>query len=655
MRYQFKFDNGEIVTVLCGRPIMQKYKAVSYLWETTMDLPLKCRRCSVVTTIPMRDASKLWRLMNLVRGGSIVWLDAMSIDQTDPKDKAIQLSIMGDIYRNAERVSVLLPTCDAEAYEKLTQLGIAADSIVQRSDAFGMPSNNGLRSIAADRNEVLEKLAHDYLKQMRDWVANIHKWNYWRRAWTFQEWAMAREIEISLESAKDSECLVNIKHVIVNGSTIIGHWRKTTAMQLASASGANKLRQQIQLREEVGRELNAVRAHFPFEDFLVADEAEDPDVLRRSTFMPTMPLATDSGTYVSLKALSNPSLKFRSLLSLALNAINTSKREARDEADLVACWASMCNIEYVYDRYDKFPVALHKVTTALRKRGIKIYNFLVNTDSCETDLEFLNYAAAHHQSNADSSGYLFGTPIFIGRADTVTHIRHSLSQDSKLLHLDGQHSISLTQVDKVIIKRPISWSDRTKVISAFRSIISGNADGIRLFDVGDMVEKLITDMSSVQLGKHLFVTMSITVADVHKMWYFNAWAICPSNINFADLFVARENLNGTLVLAVYKGIFSSQPKLYSKEAQIVSYLNMTHQRDGTYLVKADENGVVDVVFRTADTPQHELFGLPQLDLQAIGGESLLPEWNILDVISDRELDMQISLGARELPLIIAKG
>jgi Heterokaryon incompatibility protein (HET) len=651
--YQFKLESTEIVTVLCGRPIDQKYKAVSYLWERISDLPLKCRRCSVMTTIPMRDASKLWRIMTFVGGGSVIWLDAMSIDQNDPEDKAAQLLVMGDIYRNAETVSVLLPDSDEEAYRKLVQLRVTADAIVKRSEAFQVSPSNDPGSIATEQTEVLNKLADDYWTQMRDWTANIHKWNYWRRAWTFQEWAMAPEIEISWESAREKEYLVNIKNDIVMASTILGHWKKTTAMQSAITSRTEKLRQQIHLREELGRDLNAVRAHFPFEDLLVADEAEDPDVLRRGTFIPTMPMATDSGTYVSLKALSNPSLKFRSLLSLALNAINTSEREATYDADRVACWASMCNIGYHYDRHDSFAVALHKVTSALRRRGIKIYNFLVNTDSGETDLKFLDYAAAHHQTNAATEGYLFGTPIFIGRADTLTHVRHSLSQDGELAHLGGNSNVTLRQIDKVIIRRPVSWDDRTGAISAFRSALSGKVDGTRLFDVGDMIEKLIIDIPSRQLNKFLFVSLAITVADVHTMWYFNAWAICPSNINLADLFVARESLNGTLVLAVYKGPFSlKQP---AKEAQIVSYLNMTHQRDGTYLVKADEKGVVDIVFRTVDTPQHELFWIPQSELRGMAGESLLPEWNTHDILSDRVFDMQINLGDREFSLVSLKG
>lgn len=654
-KYQFKLGSGDIVTVLCGRPIKEKYKAVSYLWETTADLPLKCRNCSVMTTIPMRDASKLWRLMNFVRGGSTIWLDAMSIDQTDPQDKAAQLFFMGDIYRNAQIVSVLLPTSDKEAYQILTQLGTTADAIVKRSAAFGLPSNNGPGSFATEQTEFLKKIADDYLAQMRNWTASIHKWSYWRRAWTFQEWTMASEIEISLESATASECLVNIKNAIVMASTIIGHWRKTTAMELTTKSGTEKLRQQIHLREEVGRDLNAVRAHFPFEDFLVADEAEDPDVLRRRTFSPAMPLAIDSGTYVSLQELSDPSLKFRSLLSLALNAINTSKREARDEADLVACWASMCNIKYEYDRYDSFALALHKVTAALRSRGIKIYNFLVNTDSGETDLKFLDYAAAHRQSNSAGAGYLFGTPIFIGRADTLTHIQHSLSQSSDIVHLAPHSSVTLRQVDKVIIKRPVSWGDRKQVISAFRAVISGKVDGNRLLVVEDMVEKLIADMPSTELNRFLLVSASVTVADVDTMWYFNTWAICPSNINLADLFVARETLNGTLVLAVYKGQFSSIPKVYAKEARIVSYLNVTHQRDGTYLVKVSENGVVDIVFRTADTPERELFWIPQSEVREMAGEPLLPEWNTVDALSDRVFDVEISLGKREFSLFSMNG
>ena len=88
---------------------------------------------------------------------SAIWLDAMSIDQNDPKDKAAQLFVVGDIYRNAETVSVLSPNSDQEAYRRLTQFGIIADAIFKRSEVYGMPSSNGPGSIATERPEILMK------------------------------------------------------------------------------------------------------------------------------------------------------------------------------------------------------------------------------------------------------------------------------------------------------------------------------------------------------------------------------------------------------------------------------------------------------------------------------------------------------------------
>lgn len=644
-RYEFKLNSGDIVAVLCGRPNDQKYKAVSYLWEDPVPLPLKCRRCLRLTTIPMRDASKLWRLIDFARGGSIIWLDAMSIDQDDQRDLAEQLAIMGDIYRKAETVSVLLPKSDEEAYTRLKELGLTASAVVKRREDFGVIPDSDSSQILSIRDNSLTELANRYLAQMSDWTSNIHKWKYWRRAWTFQEWAMASELDISCEAAAGSESLTNIKNVIVMASSIIGNWKNIKAAHPAIITESEKLRQRLYMQEEVGRDLNAVRAHFPFEGFLISDEAENQNDLRRRTLMPILPTATDGGTYVTLKSISNASLEFRSLLSLALNAINTSKREATYEADRVACWASMCNIEYDYDKYDSFAVALHKAITALRRRGITIYNFLVNTDSGETDLKFLDYAAAHRQSNTASAGYLFGTPIFIGRADTLTHIRHSLSQDGDVVHLDGTSNVTLRLVDKVTIKESVSWGERTKAIPTFRSIISGKADGIRLFDIADMVERAINDIESAQLNKYLLVTVSIAMHKASDLEYFNAWGICPSDILLSDLFVARESLNGTLVLAVYRG-----PKP-AKEAQIVSYLNTTHQRDETYLVKADESGVVDIIFRTADATKHELLQMLGLEMSTIPGQPSIPEWDLIDMLNDRALDAKVSLANRELPLV----
>jgi hypothetical protein len=71
--------------------------------------------------------------------------------------------------------------------------------------------------------------------------------------------------------------------------------------------------------------------------------------------------------------------------------------------------------------------------------------------------------------------------------------------------------------------------------------------------------------------------------------------------------------------------------------QIVSYLNMTHQSHGTYLVKSDGKGIVDMVFRTADTPQQEVFGLREPVLS----EELLSYLQIMESVDDQVFNMRI--------------
>jgi hypothetical protein len=590
-RYDFRLPNHQIVTVLCGRPIDVPYKAVSYLWEDTSKwLPLVCLKCSHIKAIPMRDSTKLWGILNFVRGGSKIWLDAMSIDQDDPKDLATQLMHMGDIYQRAQCVSVFLPREDSEAFEIVKDLAVTSDTILRSWNTETLSSNN----------ENFAALADQYLKVFERWTEGVNGWKYWSRAWTFQEWSMAAEIEIMYERSDNNEGAKNIKEVIVSASSIICQ----SQMRLAkSKDGESKsLTSQLEAREETGRYLNLVRAHFPFVDFPISSSDEDPKELRGTTL--GYPLRDiDSGTYVALGERSN-SPNLLSMLSLSQSSIGISKREASKKADLVACWASMCNIAYDYDPEDSFAVALHKVVTTLRRQGLPIYNFIANSYGGETDLKFMEYATTHRHSNSRSGGHLFGPPIFTGRADTVTHFRHLLHGTAEFAALDFHFDVKLQLIDKVSIKRPVSLADKSALLASFKSLVSGRADGARVVDVMDPLAKILDGTRSEQLEKFIFVPVSIAVEDISTIPHFNTWAICPSSTVLANLAVARESLNGTLVLATL------QPPFPAIEMQIVSYLNMTSQSSGTYLVKSDDKGVVDIVFRTSDTPFPDLLLTP---------------------------------------------
>lgn len=197
---------------------------------------------------------------------------------------------------------------------------------------------------------------------------------------------------------------------------------------------------------------------------------------------------------------------------------------------------------------------------------------------------------------------------------------------AKLLHVPANAGVELRQLDRFVIQRPVSWDNKSQVLSLFRSMVSGKANGIRLFDVNEVLEKEMNKIDPSILAQKLLVKVQIGTDDHNSMWYFNAWAIIPADTPLEHLMVARESLNSTLVLAIYKwempaaareGTMAPENAIRktgrepAHSAQILAYLNTTHQDNGTYLIKVDEKGVVDIVFRTADTPQRELFWLPE--------------------------------------------
>jgi hypothetical protein len=240
--------------------------------------------------------------------------------------------------------------------------------------------------------------------------------------------------------------------------------------------------------------------------------------------------------------------------------------------------------------------------------------------------------------------------MLIGRTNTVAHVQNLLTQDASILHLDPNFNIVLRQVDRTTFKRPVLWSNKARALEIFRTMISGKADGQRLLDVGDVLKASLGGICEEQLKRHYIITVQIGVEDIYTMWYFNAWAIFPSDVPLTDLFVARESLNGTLVLALY-----GNPKP-AKTARILAYLNMTHQRDGTYLIKVDEQGTVDFVFRTADTPEHELFFMPGNDLNDPSRPAdLIPGYNIGTILQDRVYNLKISIGSRVFSMDLKGG
>ena len=92
------------------------YEAVSYIWGSTDDLvPLRCKTDALeaeysYSWIPItKNCAEVFRRLRLLNQTRYLWIDAISVDQADAADRAHYVRRMNHIYRNAERVVIILP------------------------------------------------------------------------------------------------------------------------------------------------------------------------------------------------------------------------------------------------------------------------------------------------------------------------------------------------------------------------------------------------------------------------------------------------------------------------------------------------------------------------------------------------------------------
>ncbi|KAK4031563.1 putative heterokaryon incompatibility protein [Parachaetomium inaequale] len=513
----------------------------------------------------------------------------MSINQKDSADIAAQVSVMGEIYSGAERVSVLLPESDKEAFDVLADLLSMATTLLSRKGQF-------------DRTQAVEQwpangpgsftdtgmIAKRFFTVMDDFQTKLREYQYWMRAWTFQEWATAHDIEVGLDIPGEERrpVLQKVKSTIVYVAIMITDY---------------KLRQGQYARMDIGLtrglakpKLDQIKRLFPFENaFASPNEIPDAEI-RFQTLMP------NAGTSALLGLRSNPGQprtaeeQFSARLRLMLDSFTgMHRRKATFEADMVCCWASMCNIAYHYSKDDSLPVALAKVTRALRQRGVKLYNFTSNGQpEQDIDLAFFAYSAAHEQVNAINMAPFPDAPIFSGRADTVKHFVTSLAACHKR-HANIPHAASgdvpVQAVAGAVVALATSLSDLPSLLKAFSSATSGgDGDGMMFTSLMPLLVAALARLSAQMIETSAFILAAVPVRRGDRREYLRLWAVCPSwvVVEEGDLYVAREGLNGTLVLVKE-----------STRRSIVAYLTVTDTRCGTFLAPVSEHGRLEILLR----------------------------------------------------------
>ena len=211
--------NSWTTKVVVGIPKDESFTAVSYVWGNTSNLPLSCSRCGRVTYMPVESVAKFRYLMRLTQAsGRSIWLDALSIDQSDHEDIATQLPRMGEIYEKAWTVSVLLPKSDERAYRLLVYLGEAASYINTSQLAKTRP-----QCVVEDK--VLSLICRIFWLLIEEFEKTVDSFTYWKRAWTFQEWALSHNISLALDGNYYSGTVDNIKFIIIQAATLMSVYR----------------------------------------------------------------------------------------------------------------------------------------------------------------------------------------------------------------------------------------------------------------------------------------------------------------------------------------------------------------------------------------------------------------------------------------------
>ncbi|KAH7364829.1 heterokaryon incompatibility protein-domain-containing protein [Rhexocercosporidium sp. MPI-PUGE-AT-0058] len=581
--FTYKLPEGD-VKIICGVPGNIVYKAISYVWGNVTQVPVQCAGCGGASEIPMESQAKFEQLMNVAEGGNTVWLDAISINQKDHQDIATQVAVMGDIYSKAECVSVVLPASDKEAFQLLANL-LENSEDIQSSMWLFTQGDRG------PEHEAIGRTCQSFFANLSAMSRGQKRWLYWQRTWTFQEWALASGLEILCEGlSSGAPKLTDVKLKILTTALFLARY-KLGAHQYSSVDIGFS-------RGYVPEYLRVVKRLFPREDLFLSNEEIDQEELFTQTIFP-------HGDINQLLGIRGPHQApgFRSRLSLMLDAFGTNDRQARFEADLICYWASMCNIKYAYDKHDSRAVALQKVLAALRREGLRIFNFHVNTGArLEVDLHFADYAMAHQLCNSSNKAFLPEAPIYSGQTDTVFHLLHALKQTDELAPLE-ENNIAL----RAIVKSPstvvVELSDEIIVAQQMGRLIQGQLDdgvGFIYSNILVNILQILQGLPRSQLDKFVLVVVDIPITSMLP-WKngsqsgtrrLAAWAICPRNLAWphSSLKVARESLNGTLVLA---GSLGGMP------LQAVAYLTIAHAQCGSYLLVADDAGIIEIDFVTS--------------------------------------------------------
>jgi Heterokaryon incompatibility protein (HET) len=183
------------------------YEALSYTWG-------KMNRHLVISVLLEGDEQALFvtpqllmalRRLRLLAVSRFLWIDQLCIDQENDAEKGLQIQLMGDIYRKAERVVIWLgedsrslvqtPVCEEVGFADL--LADLCRVITGTTDQ-NLRVNVELLESLIDIRPCYHKTTIEEIRTLAIYEILNRPW--FRRAWVFQEASLARELLVQYGS-----------------------------------------------------------------------------------------------------------------------------------------------------------------------------------------------------------------------------------------------------------------------------------------------------------------------------------------------------------------------------------------------------------------------------------------------------------------------
>ncbi|KUJ11334.1 CNVH-domain-containing protein [Mollisia scopiformis] len=196
----FKLDNSRRTPLDCAKQKF-RYETIKYL-ETQVATQKKTK------AVP---APKGTYFPTAMRSQSYIWIDALCINQEDNDEKAIQVGMMGRIYKSAKSVVVWLgrerqdvnDTTAEDLFLDTWMLDAAGTSGKLDETTLDALLDDPQRHLSPKAPADLKETVTNWIKkldekQMRSWLIGLpfFRRSWFERAWVIQELVMAQEITV---------------------------------------------------------------------------------------------------------------------------------------------------------------------------------------------------------------------------------------------------------------------------------------------------------------------------------------------------------------------------------------------------------------------------------------------------------------------------